>query len=318
MAMLYKYFEKITIKSTKLVYSIIKKEIIDIPLPNGFLGVKVKLKDVNVGILRIEGTNCEQESYDAFKRLGAKPEFVHLKQLLKIDCTKDEKRDLFDYQCIMIPGGFSVGDYIRAGAIFAARIKSKLHKQLEEFLKQEYLMLGICNGFQILIELGLLPGIDNTISSFPEACLHINDSNRFECRTTLLKHENNGNCVFTWKIPKNDIRIVPSAHAEGKLMFPLDKQDEYLNKLEKNDQIVFRYVDPDGNYAGYPWNPNGSISNIAGICNHQGNIFGMMPHPERSFYRHQHPDWTSKGLNNNYGDGRDIFESVLEYICKKF
>ena len=93
------------------------------------------------------------------------------------------------------------------------------------------------------------------------------------------------------KIKKKDIRLIPSAHAEGKLLFPLDKQDDYLKKLEDNDQIVFRYVDPDGNYAGYPWNPNGAISNIAGICNNIGNVFGMMPHPERTFYRHQHPDW---------------------------
>jgi len=278
----------------------------------------LKKENIRIAILRIEGTNCEQESFDAFKKLGSKPEFVHLKQLLNIDCNKDEKRDLFDYQCLMIPGGFSAGDYIRAGAIFAARIKSKLQKKLEEFVKQEYPILGICNGFQVLIELGLLPGIDNIVSSVPEACLNINDSDRFECRPSLLKHENNGNCVFTSKIPKNDIRLIPSAHAEGKLLFPLDKQEEFVNRLEKNDQIVFRYVDPDGNYAGYPWNPNGSISNIAGICNHQGNVFGMMPHPERTFYKHQHPDWPNTGLGDNIGDGREVFESVLDYINKNF
>jgi len=273
---------------------------------------------VKIAILRIEGTNCEQESYDAFKRLGAYPEFVHLKQLLGVDCDKDEKRDVFDYQCLMIPGGFSVGDYIRAGAIFAARIKSKLQSKLAEFVKQEYPILGVCNGFQVLTELGLLPGINDIISPVPEACLYLNDSNRFECRPTLLKHENNGTCVFTTNIPKNDIRLIPSAHAEGKLLFPSNKQEDYLRKLEENDQVVFRYVDPKGNYAGYPWNPNGSISNIAGICNRQGNVFGMMPHPERTFYKHQHPDWTKTGLGNNIGDGQVVFESVLEYICKRF
>jgi phosphoribosylformylglycinamidine synthase len=277
----------------------------------------LKTKDVKIAIIRIEGTNCEQESYDAFKRLGANPEFVHLKQLLNIDCNKDEKRDIFDYQCLMIPGGFSAGDYIRAGAILAARIKSKLQKKLIDFIKQEYPILGICNGFQVLIELGLLPGINNKISSIPEACLSINDSNRFECRPTLLKHENNGKCIFTNKIPKNDIRLIPSAHAEGKLLFHLEKQNEYIEKLEENDQIVFRYVDPEGKYEGYPWNPNGSISNIAGICNHNGNVFGMMPHPERTFFKHQHPEWTKTGLNDNKGDGRAIFESVVEHICKK-
>ncbi len=278
----------------------------------------MKIKDIKVGVLRIEGTNCEQESYDAFKRLGANPEFLHLKQLLDIDCNEDEKRDVFDYQCLMIPGGFSAGDYIRAGAIFAARIKSKLQKKLTEFVKREYPILGICNGFQVLIELGLLPGVNDAASSSPEVCLYLNDSNRFECRLILLKHESNGKCIFTSKIPKNDIRLIPSAHAEGKLLFPIERQEEYLKKLEENDQIVFRYVDSDGNYAGYPWNPNGSISNIAGICNNHGTVFGMMPHPERTFYKHQHPDWTKTGLGNLMGDGQAIFESVLDYISKRF
>jgi len=278
----------------------------------------LKNEDIRIAVLRIEGTNCEQESLNAFKRLGSNPEFVHLKQLLHIDCNEDEKRDIFDFQCLMIPGGFSSGDYIRAGAIFAARIKSKLQKKLQDFVEEGYPVMGICNGFQVLIELGLLPGIDNNISQIPQACLNINDSDRFECRPTLLKHENNGNCIFTSKIKKNDIRLIPSAHAEGKLLFSLDEQEQYLNKLEENDQIVFRYVDQDGNYAGYPWNPNGSISNIAGICNSSGNVFGMMPHPERSFYKFQHPDWVNNNLKNDYGDGRAIFESVLNYISHKF
>ena len=278
----------------------------------------MKIGDIRVAILRIEGTNCEQESYDAFKRLGTNPEMVHLKQLLHIDCNDSEKRDVFDYQCIMIPGGFSAGDYIRAGAIFAARIKSKLQKQLKDFVNLEYPILGICNGFQILIELGLLPGMKSLISSFSESCLNINDSNKFECRPTLLRHENHGNCIFTYKIPKGNIRLIPSAHAEGKLIFPLENQDYYLKKLEENDQIVFRYVDLDGDEKGYPWNPNGSISNIAGICNCTGNVFGMMPHPERAFFRYQHSDWTRDGLNELEGDGRVIFESVIDYISYKF
>ena len=279
---------------------------------------KLKIKDIKVGVLRIEGTNCEQESFDAFKRLGANPEFLHLKQLLNMDCNKNEVRNVFQYQCLMVPGGFSAGDYIRAGAIFAARIKSKLQKDLIDFIKQEYPIIGVCNGFQVLIELGLLPGFDDTIHSSPSACLYLNDSNRYECRPSLLKHENNGKCIFTSKIPKNDVLLIPSAHAEGKLLFPLDKQQDYLKKLEENDQIVFRFVDPDGNYAGYPWNPNGSISNIAGICNYQGNVFGMMPHPERTFYKYQHPNWTETGLKDTIGDGQAVFESVLDYISKRF
>ncbi len=277
----------------------------------------MKKQDIKIAILRIEGTNCEQESYDAFKRLGTQPEFVHLKQLLNIDCAKDERRNLLDYHCLMIPGGFSAGDYIRAGAIFAARIKSKLQQELITFITENKPILGVCNGFQVLTELGLLPGTHKILHPIPEACLNINDSNRFECRPTLLKHENNGSCVFTTKIPKNDIRLIPSAHAEGKLLFPLDHIDRYLKDLEKNDQIVFRYVDSEGNYAGYPWNPNGSISNIAGICNAQGNVFGMMPHPERTFYTYQHPNWTAADTPDVPGDGQAIFQSVIDYIVKK-
>jgi phosphoribosylformylglycinamidine synthase subunit PurQ / glutaminase len=278
----------------------------------------VKIQDIRIGVLRIEGTNCEQESFDSFKRLGAKPEFVHLKQLLGMDCNESEKRSIFDYQCLMIPGGFSAGDYIRAGAIFAARIKSKLHKDLSDFVAQEFPILGICNGFQVLTELGLLPGFDSEISSTPQACLYINDSDRFECRPTLLKHENKGSCVFTSKIKKNDICLIPSAHAEGKLLFPKEKEKQYLKSLQDNDQIVFRYVDDEGTYAGYPWNPNGSLFNIAGICNYSGTVFGMMPHPERTFFGYQHPDWTVQGSAEKNGDGRAVFESVLEYISRKF
>jgi phosphoribosylformylglycinamidine synthase subunit PurQ / glutaminase len=277
----------------------------------------MKKKDINVAILRIEGTNCEQESFDAFKRLGTKPEFVHLKQLLHIDCNKDEKRDISDFQCIMFPGGFSAGDYIRAGAIFAARMKSKLMDPLVTFIEEGYPILGICNGFQILIELGLLPGSNMKMSEVPTACLHINDSGRFECRPTLLKHENRGTCVFTKSVPKEAVRLIPSAHAEGKLIFGGKEQKRIIKTLEENDQIVFRYVDPGHNYAGYPWNPNGSFYNIAGICNPDGNVFGMMPHPERVFYRFQHPDWTRTGLGDGVGDGRAVFESVISYLEKR-
>ena len=171
----------------------------------------MKRKDIKVGIIRIEGTNCEQESFDAFKRLGVNAEFVHLKQLLGIDSNEDEKRDIFDYHCLMIPGGFSAGDYIRAGAIFAARIKSKLQLQLKEFVHEHFPVLGVCNGFQVLIELGLLPGINNKISNIPEAALYINESDRFECRPTLLKHENKGSCVFTSMISLGEVRLIPNS-----------------------------------------------------------------------------------------------------------
>ncbi len=258
------------------------------------------MKERKVAILRIEGTNCEEESLLAFRRLGVKAEYVHLKQFLGIDF---EKKDLFDYQCIFIPGGFSSGDYVRAGAIFAARMKA-LMKDVREYVRNGYAMVGICNGFQVLIEMGLLPGI-NGISEKPEACLAVNDSCRFECRPTLLRHENV--CLLTSKIKKGEVLLIPSAHMEGKVVFPQEKEDEFLQKMEENGQIVFRYVDKNGRIAGYPWNPNGSISNIAGMCNPEGNVLGMMPHPERAFHPWQQIYWGK-------GDGKAIFESIVEYI----
>ena len=275
----------------------------------------MKASHVKVCVLRIEGTNCEEESYLAFKRLGTKPEKVHLKQLTGTDVSNEEKRSLSEYQILVLPGGFSAGDYVRAGAIFAARMKSKLSGDLVEFIKSGRPVLGICNGFQILVETGLLPAMSGVMTEIPEAVLGTNDSGRFECRPTLLRKVNRGSCAFTSRISPDKISLIPSAHAEGKLMFPLDRSKKIVRELEDNDQIVFKYVDPEGNLASYPWCPNGSTDNIAGICNREGNVFGLMPHPERVFFRFTHPDWTRQ--LDGPGDGRAVFESVLDYVTKK-
>lgn len=256
------------------------------------------LSDIRIAVLRIEGTNCEEESYQAFAELGARPEYVHLNRLRR------NPSSLFDYQAIFIPGGFSAGDYVRAGAILAARIRALLMDELREFVDAGYPVVGICNGFQVLTELGLLPGLDG-VSDTPQACLAVNDSNRFECRPTLLRHEHAG--PLTLHIPEGDVRLIPSAHMEGKLMFPQGEEQRILQRLEDNGCIVFRYVDDCGNEAGYPWNPNGSIFNIAGLCNPAGNVLGMMPHPERAFHQWQHQE-------NGTAGGRALFESMIEYI----
>jgi phosphoribosylformylglycinamidine synthase I len=278
----------------------------------------LRIEDIKVCILRIEGTNCEQETFESFKRLGAKPEMVHLKQLTSIDIRENERRKLSDFQILMIPGGFASGDYIRAGAIFAARMKSKLSQKLVNFVENGYPIGGICNGFQVLVELGLLPAFGKIMSQYPEAVLATNASDRFECRPILLKHENSGKCTFTNKIPKGKVILAPCAHAEGQFLFSKEKEKELLSQLIDNDQIVFRYVDENCEYAGYPWNPNGSLYNIAGICNNEGNVFGMMPHPERVFYRYTHPDWMRQNEHDWVGDGRAVFESVLDYVARKF
>ena len=275
----------------------------------------MKASAVKVCVLRIEGTNCEEESYQAFRRLGTKPEKVHLKQLTGSDVTAEEKRSLSDYHILVFPGGFSAGDYVRAGAIFAARLRSSLSKDLTDFVSSGKPVLGICNGFQILVEAGLLPAMSGVMADVPEAVLGTNDSGRFECGPTLLKKVNRGRCVFTTRIPADKISLIPSAHAEGKLMFPLDRADKIVRELEENDQIVFKYVDPEGNLAGYPWCPNGATANIAGICNRDGNVFGLMPHPERVFFKYTHPDWTRNP--DGPGDGKAVFESVIDYVTKK-
>ncbi len=275
----------------------------------------MKTSQVKVCVLRIEGTNCEEESYQCFRRLGARPEKVHLKQLTGSDVHPEERRKLSDYQILVFPGGFSAGDYVRAGAIFAARMKSRLSKDLEDFVKAGKPVLGICNGFQIMVEAGMLPALSAVITETPEAVLTTNDSARFECRPTLLKNVNRGKCVFTTKIPQGKVSLIPSAHAEGKLMFPIDRSERIVRELEENDQIVFKYVDPEGNPAKYPWCPNGATENIAGICNRDGNVFGLMPHPERVFFKYTHPDWTRSP--DGPGDGRAVFESVLDYVTKK-
>lgn len=278
----------------------------------------MKLEEIKVCILRIEGTNCEQEAYDAFKALGADPEKVHLKQLIGRS-PGELRRELDEYQVLMLPGGFSAGDYVRAGAIFAARMKSHLAADLENFIASGRPVLGICNGFQILVELGVLPSFDEIMSEASQAALYTNVSGRFECRPSYLKHENHGKCVFTSLLPRGEIVAIPVAHAEGNLRFPSESEEEFLMRLEENDQVVFRYVDPNGDYAGYPWCPNGAIGNIAGICNPEGNVLGMMPHPERAMFRYQHPDWTrSGGKPDAPGDGHVIFRSVLDHVSKRF
>ena len=282
--------------------------------------------NIKICILRIEGTNCEYETFLSFSRLGVSAEIVHLKQL--IGAVKErERRKLADYDALVIPGGFSSGDYIRAGAILAARINGALGDEITTFIRDGKPILGICNGFQVLVELGLLPGFGAPGEiGLQQAALTTNDSARFECRPTLIKHENRGNCVFTQGIEKGSILKIPCAHAEGKFFIDEQKREEYLQRLEDNDQIVFRYVDPDGDYAAYPWNPNGALNNIAGICNPEGTIFGLMPHPERAFYNFMDSEWTREprarragkeevtAEGDTYGDGKMIFEAVLNYL----
>ena len=219
----------------------------------------------------------------------------------------------------MIPGGFAAGDYVRAGAIFAARLRSRLADELREFVKSRKPIFGVCNGFQVLVEAGLLPALDAPMTEVPEAVLATNDSGHYECRPSLLRLDNRGSCVFTQTLKAGNVVTFISAHAEGKLLFPKAREKRILKELVDNDQVVFRFVDDKGHAGKYPWNPSGTTDGIAALCNRDGNVFGVQPHPERCFFRELRPDWTRRdGIDTLYGDGKELFESVLSYVSRTF
>jgi phosphoribosylformylglycinamidine synthase I len=271
----------------------------------------MKPENIKACIMRVGGTNCDAETQRALRELGVQAETLHLNEMIK-------RRNLMDYHVLVFPGGFSYGDYVRSGAIWARLLMAKLGKELKTFISDNRPVLGICNGFQVLVEEGLLPGFEG-VSAYPEASLAPN-SRGYKCRWVYLKHENRGNCIFTSKIPKDKVLRMPIAHGEGRFVLPKEKEKELLAKLYENDMVVFRYCDAKGTAAegSYPANPNGAFSDIAGICNREGTVFGMMPHPERAFYWWQQPDWTGQAQMAQYGDGKLIFQSLIEHLVKRF
>ncbi|MGQ9597306.1 MAG: phosphoribosylformylglycinamidine synthase I [Thermoproteota archaeon] len=259
------------------------------------------LDRVRTCILRTGGTNCDLETKVALEELGLRADIIHMNQL--------EKRRLSEYHMIILPGGFSYGDYVRAGAVWGKSVFSSLSKELEEFIDEGKLILGICNGFQVLVEAGVLPG--NGVGETPMVALAGNSSARYECRWVWLRVENNDK-PFTSTIEMGEVLRIPIGHAEGRFL----TYHKVLEELEANGQILLRYSLPSGEAANgaYPYNPNGSIYDIAGICNREGNVMGMMPHPERAFFGWQLPEWKTRPPE--YGDGRKIFEGAVNYLKK--
>jgi phosphoribosylformylglycinamidine synthase subunit PurQ / glutaminase len=270
----------------------------------------MNLEDIKVCVMRVGGTNCDAETVRAFKELGVVAETMQVSELIK-------RHNLLDYNMLVFPGGFSYGDYIRSGVIFARHLAANLGQEMDKFVEDGRPILGICNGFQIMVEYGLLPGFKG-ISQIPEASL-ANNSRGYKCRWINLKNENRGKCAFTGSIPQGKVLRMPIAHGEGRLLFPVEKEQALLKKLIEDDMIVFRYCTKDGEAADgkFPVNPNGSFYDIAGICNPEGNIFALMPHPERAFYWWQQPDWTRQAQMLQYGDGKLIFQGIIDKLTKK-
>ncbi|MCI4345356.1 MAG: phosphoribosylformylglycinamidine synthase I [Thermoplasmata archaeon] len=265
-----------------------------------------------VAILSIEGTNCHRELAVALAGVGATPEVVHLKQFEGRDVTAAERRRLSDYRALFLPGGFSGGDYVRAGAILAARVRAAIGPELETYLNAGGFLVGICNGFQVLTELGLLPGRAGRWLGPPEAALMPNESGHFECRPTFLRWEG-GNFAPLRGVAPGRLLYAPSGHGEGRLFLSGNTEARLLD-LAAAGQLPFRWVDPNGEPAGYPWNPNGSPLNAAGLTNPEGNVIGLMPHPERGFFRLQEPDWTRRGVGDGAGGGRWFFETIVRHL----
>lgn len=266
--------------------------------------------------MRVEGTNCDEETRRVLDHLGVRAEVVHAKRII-------DGHGLLRYDGLIFPGGFAYGDYVRAGAIWADLLKDELSDSLRQFVNEDRPVLGICNGFQVLVETGLLPGF-KTVSKSPEMALAGNVPTGYRCTWVTkdaylyLRHENSGKCIFTRRIPKGKLVRIPVAHAEGRVLLPRGRGNEDFRKLVESDQVVFRFAGPDGALAEgkFPYNPNGSMWDIAGICNNGGTVMGLMPHPERSFFGYQLPDWTRLQKTPLYGDGKFIFESMIDYILK--
>lgn len=225
------------------------------------------------GVITFPGSNCDQDMIYVLETILGQ-EVVHL-------WHKDH--DLQGAEFIVLPGGFSYGDYLRSGSIANY---SPIMKEVKEHAEKGGYVMGICNGFQILCESGLLPG----------ALLH-NDHQKFTCKNVFLKADNNSSLI-NQGVSTEEVLNIPIAHAEGRYY----ASQEVLKELNDHDQIIYRYCDASGNVSD-DINPNGSAENIAGVCNKEGNVFGMMPHPERA---------ADNALGNT--DGLKIFESILQSV----
>lgn len=245
-------------------------------------------------ILHANGTNRDHEAALACELAGGAPEIVHVNQLI------NGERLLLDYQMLVVPGGFSYGDDLGAGTLWALDLHQRFGEDVTRFVEDGRPVLGICNGFQALVKAGLLPG-----GSDHRVTLTYNESARFECRWVMLQPNPNSACLFTQG--QTEPIFCPVAHGEGRLV---TAESATADKLWTEGLVALTYGDGNGNVVGYPGNPNGSVLGIAGLSNAAGNVFGLMPHPEDHIFAWQHPRW-SRGERGF--DGLRLFKNGIQY-----
>ncbi len=260
--------------------------------------------EVRVLILTGLGLNCEAETEAAFRMAGASPERVHLLDVL----DGSSKRRLSDYRVIAFIGGFAFGDHLGAGSVFANKIRFRLYDDLLAFIDRGGLAIGICNGFQTMVRLGMLPGLDGDYRT-PRATLAPNDRPGYRDAWVRVAFEERSPCVWTRGLGPMDL---PARHGEGKFV----AAPEVLDRLESSGQIAVRYVDRSGAPTeAWPWNPNGSRRAVAGLCDPSGRLFGLMPHPDAFLYPFHHPQWPRRrheGALPAEGDGLRIFRNGVD------
>ncbi len=256
------------------------------------------MSDVNVLVLTGYGLNCDHETAHAFTLAGAVSTRVHINALIDRDVTLD------GFHILVFGGGFSWGDDHGAGVVQAVRMKTHLGEAIEHFIQSGKLVIGICNGFQTLVNMGLLPGFDNDYRSRKVALIH-NDCGNFRDDWVNLKVNGKSPCVFTQGM---DTMEYPVRHGEGKFY----AEPDVMKLLTEQNQIALRYALGNGTPANgkFPENPNGSVNDIAGICDQTGRVFGLMPHPEAYSHAVNHPAWTRhKELAIRAGKPLDAFET---------
>lgn len=274
------------------------------------------MKIVKALILTGYGLNCDYETDFSLKVAGAHTERIHINELIATP-KRGVRVSLDDYHILVFGGGFSWADDHGAGVIMAAKLRYNIGEEIDGFIGKGKLILGICNGFQALVNFGLLPGIDGDYRSRRVAITY-NDSGNFIDTWIKLKVKDDTACVFTRGISTLEL---PVRHGEGKFF----AEKEVIDELFENHQVTMQYVDTQGNLAQgrWPLNPNGSLCDIAGICDSTGRIFGLMPHPEAYNHYTNHPDWTRKReelarirkkIEKEEGEGIPIFRNAVKYI----